>query len=66
MPKNNKDKSMKKNRNPMILVCAVLFVASITGIVMFGGDRSVAAYAGMSLLPLLFLVGTVHFWRKSE
>mgnify|MGYP007097581705 CR=1 FL=1 len=50
----------------MVLVCGILFIASSIGIIMYGGDRSVGQYVGMSLIPLLFLVGTVHFWRKSD
>ena len=57
---------IKKNRNPMVLVCGILFIASSIGIFMYGGDRSVGDCVGMSLIPLLFLVGTVHFWRKSD
>jgi hypothetical protein len=47
------------------LVCGILFIASSIGILILGDDRSVASYVGMAILPLLFLVGTIHFWKAS-
>ena len=65
MTENRNETSLKKNRSPMALVCGILFVTSSIAIFALGGDRSAASYVGMSILPLLFLVGAVHFWKAS-
>jgi hypothetical protein len=67
MKENAGTSLLKKRRNPMALLCGILFVVSCVGVYSLtrdGGELSLGNYVGMSVLPIVLLVGTLFFWKK--
>lgn len=69
MKDNAEPSLMKRRRNPMALLCGILFMVSCVGVYTLtrdGSERSLGNYVGMSVLPVVFLVGTVFYWQKKS